>query len=104
MDCGATRVFVLRTTVPFRRTVALYPSVAVDPDSFPSALVVKERVVVVVKVVMDRIWVRLGTVMVLMDLWLCWFVVLHGGVDFGSFVVGLVVVLMVVFGGVAHGG
>ena len=30
-----------------------------------------------------------------MDLWLCWFVVLHGGflggADFGSFVAGLVV-------------
>jgi len=41
--------------------------------------------------------------MVSMNLWLCWFVVLHdsfhGGTDFGSFVAGLVVVLVVVFGG-----
>jgi len=39
-----------------------------------------------------------------MDLWLCWFEVLHdgflGGADFGSFVAGLVVV----FGGDASGG
>jgi len=39
-----------------------------------------------------------------MDLWLCWFVVLHGGADFGSFVVGFVVVIVVVFGGDARGG
>jgi hypothetical protein len=42
--------------------------------------------------------------MVSMDLWLCWFVVLHGGfhdgADFGSFVVGHVVV----FGGGAERG
>jgi hypothetical protein len=42
--------------------------------------------------------------MVSMDLWLCWFVVLHGGflgdADFRSFVAGLVVV----FGGDACGG
>jgi len=41
--------------------------------------------------------------MVSMDLWLCWFVMLHGGfhggVDFESFVSGLVVV----FGGGACG-
>jgi len=42
-----------------------------------------------------------------MDLWLCWFVVLHGGfhggADFESFVVGFVVVLVVVFGADARG-
>jgi len=42
--------------------------------------------------------------MVSMDLWLCWFVVFHGGfhggAKFGSFVVGLVVV----FGSAARGG
>jgi hypothetical protein len=42
--------------------------------------------------------------MVSMDLWLCWFVVLHGGfhggADFGSFKTTLVVV----FGGSARGG
>jgi len=38
--------------------------------------------------------------MVSIDLWLCWFVVLHGGADLGSFVAGLVVV----FGGAARGG
>jgi len=32
----------------------------------------------VTMVVMDHIWVRLWTVMVSMDLWLCWFVVLRG--------------------------
>ena len=37
--------------------------------------------------------------MVSMDLWLCWFVVFHGGAKFGSFVVGLVVV----FGSAARG-
>jgi len=40
-----------------------------------------------------------------MDLWLCWFVVLHGGfhggAGFGSFVAGLVVVFS---GGVVRGG
>jgi len=43
--------------------------------------------------------------MVSMNLWLCWFVVLHGsfhgGADFGSFVAELVVVLG---GGAARGG
>lgn len=46
--------------------------------------------------------------MVSMDLWLCWFVVLHGGflggADFGSFAAGLVVMLVVVLGGAASGG
>jgi len=46
--------------------------------------------------------------MVVMVHWLCWFVVLHGGFhggdDFGSFVAGFVVVLVVVFGGAAIGG
>lgn len=46
--------------------------------------------------------------MVSMDFWLCWFVVLHGsfhgGADFEFFVVEFVVVLVVVFGGAAHGG
>jgi len=33
MDGGVMRVSVLRTTVPFRRAVALSPSVALDPGA-----------------------------------------------------------------------
>jgi hypothetical protein len=47
-----------------------------------------------------------------MDLWLCWFLVVHGGfhagADFGSFVAELVVIFgggaCGVFGGAARGG
>jgi len=38
--------------------------------------------------------------MVSIDLWLCWFVGLHGGADFGSFAVVLV---MIFYGGVRCG-
>jgi hypothetical protein len=51
--------------------------------------------------------------MVSMDLWLCWFVVLHGGFHGGADFLGLlwrgswwflVVVLVAVFGGAVYGG